>query len=90
MPHAMLVKVKIVPGRYEDSVKSLNEHVVPMVKQAPGFISGTWFGDEAAGHALVLFASDEQARQAAAMVSASPDDPVQIESATVYEVHAEA
>lgn len=90
MPYAMLVKVTIAPGRREESIRGLNEDVVPMVKQAPGFIRGTWFGDEHVGHGLVLFGSEEQARQAAGMVSAGPDDPVQIESATVYEVNAEA
>jgi hypothetical protein len=38
----------------------------------------------------MLFSSDEQARQVASVVSAGPDDAVQIESATVCEVHAEA
>lgn len=90
MPHAILVKVKIVAGRYEDAMKGLNEDVVPMIKEAPGFLKGTWFGDDQSGHGLVLFASEDQARQAASMVSAGPDDPVQIESATVYEVNAEA
>lgn len=90
MPHAMFVKVKLAPGRREDAVKGLNEHIVPMVKQAPGFIRGTWFGDDQDGHSLVLFDSEEQARQAASMVTSGPDDPVQVESATVYEVNAEA
>lgn len=90
MPYAVFVKVKIAAGRHADSLKGLNEDVVPRVKQAPGFIRGTWFGDEQAGHGLMLFDSEEQARQVASMVSAGPDDPVQIESATVYEVHAEA
>lgn len=90
MPHAVFVKVKIAAGRHADSVKGLKEDVIPMVKQAPGFIRGTWFGDEQAGHGLMLFSSEEQARQVVSMVSAGPDGAVQIESATVYEVHAEA
>ncbi|GAC1440189.1 MAG: hypothetical protein NVSMB55_03920 [Mycobacteriales bacterium] len=90
MPHAVFVKVKIAPGRGEEATKSLREDRIPMVKQAPGFLRGTWFGDDHNGHGLVLFETEEQARQAASMVSASPDDPVQIESASVYQVHAEA
>ena len=68
----------------------LHENVVPMVKQAPGFVRGSWFGDDQTGRGLVLFASEDQARQAASLVSAGPDDPVQIESVTVYKVNAEA
>lgn len=90
MPHAMFVKVTVKPGRAEDALKGLHDDVVPMVKQAPGFLKGTWFGDDQSGHGLVLFASEAEARQAASMVSASSDDPVQIESATVYQVNAEA
>lgn len=90
MSHAMLVKVTVKPGRSEDALKGLHENVVPMVKEAPGFLKGTWFGDDQSGHGLVLFASEDEARQATSMVSAGPDDPVQIESATVYKVNAEA
>ena len=90
MPHAMLVKIRVKPGRSDDALKGLNEEVVPMVKNAPGFLRGTWFGDDQSGHGLVVFASEAEARQAASMVSAGPDDPVEIESATVYQVNAEA
>ncbi len=89
MPHAMLVKASIVPGRREESIRSLNEHTIPWVKQVSGFISGTWFGDDKYGYGLVLFTSEEQARHAASMVSAEAGDPVQIESVTVYEVTAQ-
>lgn len=90
MPHAMLVKIRVKPGRSDDALRGLKEDVVPMVKKAPGFLRGTWFGDDQSGHGLVVFASEAEARQAASMVSAAPDDPVEIESATVYEVNAEA
>ena len=90
MPYATLVKIKVKPGRSADALKGLTEDVVPMVKQAPGFLKGTWVGDDQSGYGLVVFASEQEARQAASMVSASSDDPVQIESATVYQVNAEA
>lgn len=90
MPYALLVKYKIFAGRYEDSTRGLNEHVVPIVKQSSGFIRGTWFGDDQAGHGLVLLDSEGQAREAATTVSPGPDDAIEIESATVYEVNAEA
>ncbi len=90
MPHAVFVKVRIAPDRADESVKALHENVVPMVKGAPGFVTGTWFGDAQDGHSVIVFETQEQAQQMASMVTSNAEDPVQIESATVYEVHAQA
>lgn len=51
---------------------------------------GTWFSDDATGHGVAVFESEEQARQMAGMVTTSADDPVQVEDVKVYEVNAEA
>ena len=88
--HAVLVKVQIKSGRYDEAIKGLRADVVPRVKQAPGFVRGTWFGDNETGHGLVVFESEEQAQGMAGMVSAEADDPVEIQAVKIYEVNAEA
>ncbi|MDQ3311652.1 MAG: hypothetical protein M3517_06040 [Actinomycetota bacterium] len=88
--YAVLVKVRIESGRYDDAMNGLRENIVPGVKGAPGFVQGTWFGDTDSGHGLMIFESEEQAQQMANTVAAGPDDPVQIEDVKVYEVSAQA
>ncbi len=88
--HVVYVEVGIRPGRTEESINSLKENIVPRVKQAPGFVKGTWFGNDQTGHSLMLFESEDQARGMAEMVTAEPDDPVEIVEVQVYELHAEA
>ena len=86
--HAMIVKVRI--DRYDEAMKSLREDLVPTTKGAPGFVKGTWAGNEEAGCGFVVFETEAQAQAMAAMVAAGPDDPVQVESVEVLEVQAEA
>lgn len=88
--YAVLVNVKIAPGRYDEALAALRDQIVPMVKGAPGFVRGTWFGNEQSGNSLVVFDSEESARAMSAQVTSGPDDPVSIEDVQVYEVHAEA
>lgn len=88
--YAVLVKVRIDPSRHTEAVDGLRASVVPQVKNAPGFIRGTWFGDQEIGHGLMVFESEDQARQMASTVTTGPDDPVQVEDVHVYEVNAEA
>lgn len=88
--HAVFVKVRIDPARYDEALQGLREEIVPTVKGAPGFVKGTWIGDTDSGYAVVVFESDEQAQQMAGAVSSDPADPVQVEDVRVFEVHAEA
>ncbi|MDQ3177364.1 MAG: hypothetical protein M3Q72_07430 [Actinomycetota bacterium] len=88
--YAVLVKVRIESGRYDDAMNRLRENIVPAVKGAPGFVQATWFGDTGSGHGLMIFESEEQAQQMVNTVAAGPDDPVQIEDVNVYEVTAQA
>lgn len=87
--HAVLVKVQLDPVRYEETTSYLHERLVPRIKGAPGLVRGTWIGDEKAGYSLMVFQSEEQARQMAAMVTSGPDEPVQVQDVQVYEVQAE-
>lgn len=88
--HAVLVNVKISPGRREESLSALHGHIVPMCKGASGFVRGTWFGDEEFGNSLMMFDSEASARAMAEQVRSDPGDPVQVTGVQVYEVHAEA
>ncbi len=88
--YAVLVKVRIDPARHDEALSGLHDGVVPRAKSAPGFVRGTWFGDQEVGHGLVLFQSEEQARSVASTAASAPGDPVQVEDVRVYEVNAEA
>ncbi len=87
--YAVLVKVRIKPGRHDDAMRLLQSNVVPEVKGVPGLVRGTWFGDTETGHGLMVFESADQAQGMAGMVSAGDDDPVEIQDVKVYEVNAE-
>jgi hypothetical protein len=88
--YAVLVAVEISPGRYEESLRALDEYIIPMCKGAPGFVRGTWFGSQESGNSLMLFDSEESARQFAAQVRSNPDDPVNVTGTEVYQVEREA
>ena len=88
--YAVLINVDIKPGRHEESLGYLHEGVVPMSKGAPGFVRGTWFGNEKSGHSLLVFDSEQSARQMAGQVITNAEDPVEVTSTEVYEVHAES
>jgi hypothetical protein len=87
--YAVLVKVRIKPGRHDEAIRTLQSDIVPTVKGAPGLVRGTWFGDTETGNGLMVFQSEEHAQQAAGMISAGDDDPVEIQDVKVYEVNAE-
>jgi hypothetical protein len=89
--HAVFVTVRIADSaRYEEAMGRLRETVVPQVKGAPGFVRGTWLGDNANGHAVVVFETEEQAQQMADMVPNLAVDPVQVQDVKVYPVTAQA
>lgn len=88
--YAVFAKVRIDPARHDEAVTNLRDVIVPQVKGAPGFVRGTWFGDTSVGHGVTVFETEEQAQQMASMITATPEDPVQIEDVAVYPVRAEA
>jgi hypothetical protein len=73
----------------EQALQSLHDDVIPQMRQAPGFNTGTWFGDQRTGHAVVVFDTEEQARQASPPVgTAMPGGAVL--SSTVYPITGQA
>jgi len=62
--YAVVATVDITDS--EAAITALADQVVPMVKQAPGFVSGTWIQiDEGHGTSVVVFETEEQARAGA-------------------------
>lgn len=81
--HAVVVKVRI--HDQANAEKGLREEVVPMTKQAPGFLSGYWARKDDSGMAFVLFESEEAAQNFSEQVT-RPADQVNIEDVEVREV----
>jgi hypothetical protein len=55
----------------ESADQILMEQVIPLVKQAPGFVGGFWVGfDRGDGTSVVVFETEEQARAGAPEVGA--------------------
>jgi hypothetical protein len=57
-----------------------------MVKQSPGFVRGTWFGDDRRGHGVVLYEPEEQAQQGVQEVGLERGGVVVV-SSEIYRLH---
>jgi hypothetical protein len=87
--HAVIVAVSI--GDLEQAQRELRERVIPMVSQAPGFVSGFWMdAGEGKGESVVIFESEDAANRMAEQVRSNPPSAVTIESVDVREVVAHA
>lgn len=64
--YGVIGEVKLEPGRLDEAEKILQEHIVPSVKAAPGFVAGYWLrsDDGTTGMSLLLFETEEAARKA--------------------------
>ena len=89
--HAVVGKVSIQAGREDEAKEFLKTNVLPMVKQAPGVISGYWLGPQGGhGMGVTFYESEEAARGAAEMAKNSPrPDYVTFDSIEVLEVFAQ-
>jgi hypothetical protein len=71
--HAALVSVRVEPEALESGLTVLREQVVPMIASAPGFVAGYWLAPENnVGWAVIVFETEEQAREAAPPVGPAP------------------
>lgn len=76
--YAVITSVHVAEGQAEAALQNLKQQVVPMVQRAPGFVAGYWTHDHATneGHSMVLFESEEHARnQLARIQQMAPDGP---------------
>ncbi len=88
--HAVVVRVTV--RDVETAQTGLQEQVVPRVRQSPGFVAGYWTRSDGQGLSMVVFESEEDARQAADQVKANmpPGDAVTLDDVEVREVVASA
>ena len=86
--YAALVTVSIDAAEADPAMVTLKEEIVPSVKAAPGFIAGYWLAPDESGHALsvVLFDTEEQARQTAPPVGVTASAGVAVTTVEFREV----
>lgn len=81
---------EMLPGTTEDgAVKDLKDQLIPQIQQAPGFVKGEWFGDDKNGHGIVVYETEDQAKQALLEIGEVVLG-VKVTRSNVYRLHAEA
>ena len=92
--HAIVVHVKIDPGRIDEAQRMLREEVVPSVQQAPGLVNAYWLlsEDQSDGYSVILFDDKDAAQKAIDLNPPQPpaDAPVQLADISTFEVVAQA
>ena len=83
--HALFVTATIPD--YEKARKELHEGVIPMVSQAPGFVTGYWLAPVGTrGNSVIVFESEEAAQRGREGLEQNPPSQVTVESIEVREV----
>jgi hypothetical protein len=92
--YGLLVELEVDPAQAEQAIDFLREVAVPMIKQGPGFVRGTWMRslDGARTRSLILYDDQQAANEAAdrARQGPPPGAPTRFVSAEVFEVMAQA
>ncbi|HVT77663.1 MAG TPA: hypothetical protein VHD87_11590 [Acidimicrobiales bacterium] len=83
--YAVVFQVDIKPGRAADSGPELDQ-IATMTKSIPGFVRGTWMGDDTRGISFIVFESEETARGLAANAQVPENAAVALRSVDVFEV----
>ena len=90
--HAVVVRVRVVD--VEQAQQRLESDIVPQTSRAPGFKAGYWTrsseGGEANGLSMLVFDSEENAREAADRLRGQVPETVTLESVEIREVVASA
>jgi hypothetical protein len=86
--HAVVSKVTF--NDREAAESHLRENVVPGVSQAPGFVAGYWTRKDDSGLAMVIFESEDAAKDMSERVPSMVPDVVTLENVEVREVVAHA
>jgi hypothetical protein len=92
--YGLIVELEIDESQADRTVEFLHQVAVPMIKQGPGFVSGTWMRsrDGSRTRSLILFEDEDAAEAAAerARQGPPPGAPTRFISAEVFEVLAQA
>jgi hypothetical protein len=68
--HAALVSLTVDPDQAPAAAAALTNDILPRVRSSPGLVAGYWLEPaEGQGFSIVLFETEEQAREAAPPVS---------------------
>jgi hypothetical protein len=68
--HAALVRLTVDPKQAPAAAEALTSDILPGVRSAAGFVAGYWLEPaEGQGFSIVLFETEEQAREAAPPVT---------------------
>jgi hypothetical protein len=86
--HGVVVRVTIKD--LDPAEQALREQVVPVVSQAPGFVTGYWLRKDDSGLSFVIFESEETARAASEMIESPNPDAVTVDEVEIREVVANA
>jgi hypothetical protein len=89
--HAALVTLTIDPDQAPAAANALVNDILPTVRSAPGFVAGYWLEPaDGQGFSIVLFETEDQARQAAPPASSWATPGVTIDGVEVRRVAATA
>jgi hypothetical protein len=83
--HAVVFQVDFVPGREQQQGREL-DFITGMMQSTPGFLHGTWCGDDKHGLSCLLFDSEQAARTVADSAGLPPDAAATFRSVDVYAV----
>ncbi len=87
--HAVVFRVTI--HNQEEAIRILHEQLVPGISQAPGFVAAYWVASgENEGTSLLVFDSEDAARQAVEGGDPPPSDVLTVDSLEIGEVVAHA
>jgi hypothetical protein len=84
------VVVRVTINDEENAQEELRNRVVPGVSQSPGFVAGYWTGSDNQGLSMIVFESEDAARQAADRIPQTVPESVTFENLEVREVVANA
>jgi hypothetical protein len=86
--HAVVVRVTV--NDEQDAQEGLESRIVPGVSQSPGFVCGYWTRAGGTGLSMVVFESEDAARNAADRVPQMVTESVTLEEVEVRQVVANA
>jgi hypothetical protein len=86
--YAVITKVSVAPGRFDEAVGEANSMVIPMLKSQAGYVVSYFHtnADRTEGQSIAVFESKDQAEASAAAVAPPAESAVSLESVEVREV----
>ena len=90
MPFAVMFQVTLPQATPEEDQKMLEDAIVPAAKSQDGFVRGIWMrktADSSFGVGIVVFDSEQQAKDASVALRPPPGGPA-VNSVEIFEVGA--